>query len=154
MKTSYCRSTILGELLRKPDVETRYSWDDALKAAAIAIEKYSDDEMIAVNYNNLAYFNTSEKFAALDVAAAERYLDELIKRIPETQWDPVFPEFFHTKGCVLLAKYEQTKESAILREAYAAASEAVRLFPDKREHKTLKETIEALIANPISLISQ
>lgn len=100
--------------------------------------------MEAVNYNNLAFCHSSDSFVGVNLELAEQYLHELTKRIPETDWDPNYAEFFHTKGCVLLAKFRAVEDVAIILEAYKAAMKAFELFPEKPEHRELKETIEDL----------
>jgi tetratricopeptide (TPR) repeat protein len=140
------RSIIIIDLLTNETSNTNdYAWKDVVEAAKQAIEMFTkaqDSDMVAVNYNNLAWAYSSQKLAGLNPGAAEQHLNELIRRIPETQWDPNYPEFFHTKGSVLLAKFLTMKEPSMLINAYTSALKAFKLFPEKSEHRELKESIE------------
>jgi tetratricopeptide (TPR) repeat protein len=141
----HCRSIVLWDLLRKNEATSNGRWKEVIDAADQAIElftKAKDKEMAAVNCNNVAYVYAADYAEGLDAGLAEKYLKCLIRSIPEPDWTPKFPEFYHTKGSVLLTKFLISKESATLIEAYDAAVHAFELFPEKREHRELKETLE------------
>jgi tetratricopeptide (TPR) repeat protein len=141
----HARSIIIGDLLARRQSHD-YEWKDVIEAAKQSIELFKhakDNDMVAVNYNNLAFAHSSESLAGLDVDLAVEYLQELIRRIPETEWDPNYPEFFHTKGSVLHAQYLAIRDPQLLIDAHKAAARAYELFPEKIEHRELKELIES-----------
>ncbi len=144
----HCRSIIISDVLRSPDAAgvalPPSGWADVVENARIAIKHYSsemDTDMIAVNFNNLAYFYSSDIHAGLNLDEAERNLRELTKRIPEKDW-ALYPEFYHTKGTVLHAKFLATEDAALLVEAYKAAEKAIEIYPEKAEHGALRKTIK------------
>jgi len=140
----HARSIIICDLLTTGGGDG-FGWKDVVDGAKQSIEYFKtakDNDMIAVNCNNLAYAHSSESLAGLDLEVSVHYLNELIQRIPETEWDP-YPEFFHTKGSVLLAQFFATKDPKLLVEAHVAAAKAYELFPEKAEHAELKELIES-----------
>jgi len=139
------RSIVIWDFLAKYPNETDYVWRDVVEAAERAIELFSkaeDRDMVAVNYNNLACAYSSNSLAGVDSDIAVRYLGELVQRIPEAQWDPDYPEFYHTKGGVLLATFLTDKDESVLIDAYEAAMKAFNMFPEKLQHRELKEMIE------------
>jgi hypothetical protein len=141
----HARSIIICDLLTKGGNDG-YEWKDVVDGAKQSIEYFKiakDNDMVAVNCNNLAFAHSSESLAGLDVDVSLHYLNELIRRIPENEWDPNYPEFFHTKGSVLLAQFYVTKEPKLLIESYEAATKAYNLFPEKAEHRELIELIES-----------
>lgn len=141
----HCRSVIaLSQLDRLPEKSTaNYSGiiDDTLQA----IERFSNNlRMRAVCYNNMAYYLSEGDIGMVDVRSAEEYLQKLTELIPEPQWDP-YPEFFHTKGAVLYAKFLEDKSKSLdtLKEAFEAAKTAQKRYP-KDQHEKLISLIKGL----------
>jgi tetratricopeptide (TPR) repeat protein len=98
--------------------------------------------MAAVCYNNAAFYVSDTDFAMIDAAKARGYFERLVELIPETEWNPIYPEFFHTKGCVLYSSFLTSLEKLqLLREAQIAACQALELNPAKKEHKDLVKRI-------------
>jgi hypothetical protein len=140
-----CRSLLLYNSLIKSKDFTHDKWEEVTKDAQKAVELFlnkQDVDMVAVNYNNLAFFRSCYAFNIVNIDLAEKYLEELKKRIPEQDWTPRYPEFYHTKGGVLYASFLVTKNEETLKEAYKAAMEAFKLYPSKSEHVDLKNEIE------------
>jgi hypothetical protein len=152
----HCRSLVTYYQIKREGVSAKYDKGNVVQDALRAVELFSDDQdqdMIAVNYNNLAYnlitldsnrvlsFDELEKVDEESINLAEKNLVNLLEYIPEEKWNPRYPEFFHTKGTILCAKFLASKDESILQEALQAASIALKLFEKKKEHVDLKESI-------------
>jgi hypothetical protein len=59
----------------------------------------------------------------------------------------MYPEFFHTKGCVFYSQFLQSpvKNQKLLTEARAAAVKAVQVYPNKEEHDDLLKRIDTAL---------
>lgn len=115
--------------------------------AANIFKRKKDPDMEAASCNNLAFFLSAPERLVVDVDSADKYLQRLTDLIPESEWDPTYPEFFHTKGCVLLAKFltsakSGTPDVAVLTEANTNAMQAYNLYPEKTQHYELVTTID------------
>lgn len=131
-----------------------YTYGQAIESAMSALSGYrdrNDVEMMAVNYNNVAYFSSAPNSDAFDVRTARRYLRLLIKAIRQDKWDPAFPEFFDTEASVLLAWASQKRlsrhPSAALRAALAAQQaqeRAIRIY-SKEVYRTRLAAIKGLV---------
>lgn len=154
-KFLHCRSMIMLSLLHTNSEVKGYSYSDIVHDTQRALEEFSEDhdlsvqtEMLGVCHNNLAYYLSEPKFNLVDLASAEEHLRQLISYISEEKWD-LYPEFYHTKGCVLFKKFKDSSlpaDRTLLDEANAAAKRALKLFPKKHEHgelvQLIKETYE------------
>jgi hypothetical protein len=151
----HCRSVISLDLLNIREKETkqpekRQKYEIILQDAFSALERFSHAEkslMSAVCHNNIAYFLSDPEFGLLDANEAGQHFQELTRLISETEWDPVYPEFFHTKGCVFYSKFLQSpaKNQNLLTEARAAAAKAVHVYPNKEEHDDLLKRIDTAL---------
>lgn len=147
----HCRSVIMLSLLDSQPKEEKGSYKPVVEDTEDAIRKFSraldlpmSNHRLGVCYNNLAYYLSERDFNLVDVNAAEAHLLKLKEEIPEDDWDPAFPEFFHTKGCVLYSKFLESPaplNRVFLDEAFKAAQKALILFPIKEEHNELVRTI-------------
>jgi len=139
----HCRSLITQSWLETEGGEQSRSFQDVIddtNAAITCFTKERNKLMVAVCHNNAAYYFSDLDVNHINIALAEQHLEQLTKRIPETRWDPTFPEFFHTKGSVCYAKFllhPSPSNSAPLHEAYRSAKKAFDLDPEKEQHKNL-----------------
>lgn len=109
-------------------------------------KREKDPGMEAACCNNLAFFLSAPESLVVDVDSADKYLQRLTELISESEWDPTYPEFFHTKGCVLLAKFLTSARSGapeveVLADANKYAARAYYLYPEKPQHSDLVTTI-------------
>ena len=146
----HCRSVIILDLItlqKNQGKQQTHSHQSIANDTLAAIERFSREDsplLSAVCYNNLAYYRSDPEFEMVNVELAEEYFGELVKRIPETGWDPIYPEFFHTKGCVYYSKAcmsSSEEKQKYLDEARAAAEKALELYPKKEEHDALLKRI-------------
>lgn len=141
----HLRSMITQSLLESDPQDTSQSFLDVLADTEDAIKAFSTvpgDWMVAVCHNNAAFYLSDPGINLVNVALAEEHLQELIRRIPENTWNPLFPEFFHTKGSVFYSKFiADVEKREFLDEAYKAAKRASELHPTKDQHKALLHTI-------------
>ncbi|MCA1565666.1 MAG: hypothetical protein LC803_08500 [Acidobacteria bacterium] len=143
---SHCRSMIRFSLLEDGKDHTEV-FRNVLADTYASIDKFSNENnplMVAVCYNNAAYYLSDPDLKIVDVQKAEQHLSELTKRIPEDTWEPIYPEFFHTKGCVYYSKFitlRQAESEELLHEAYKAAKKAYALHPQKDQHIRLVDKL-------------
>ena len=91
---------------------------DALKAIELYSEKGEENrEFIGANYNNLTYLYTVKAQTAADgeaarecLAKARECMNALREWVPEEEWVPISPNYFHTDA--LLDYYEAINGSA------------------------------------------
>jgi hypothetical protein len=112
-----------------------------MESALRALRGYSeqnDKEMMAVNYNNVAYLSSLPTSDVYDLARAKQYFRLLTKAISKDKWDPAFPEFFDTEACVLLARASQKKGTRhisvalkVARAALRAEQQAIKIYNKK-----------------------
>jgi hypothetical protein len=162
--------------LKKRPEETTPTLDEAILAARTAIQLYvktarndDNDEVIAANYNNLAYFlawrvemyqvespDLREVFKlktqeSLD--GARDALDHLKDLIHKEDWeDTRHPEFFHTEAyleyqefTVAFSEGELDTAESKLNNAKREIDLSIRLFPEGPaldEYRALRERIE------------
>ncbi len=131
--------------------------DDAIADAKQAIKLYESDkrnaDVIAANYNNLAYFYAWKvRSNQFDIRTNRTFLDqsraaltELEKVIDKTRWDPQHPEYFHTEAYLeyteflMLSPMKRRKAEldSILQRANRAIVRATSLYPDGPEYQEL-----------------
>jgi hypothetical protein len=149
----HCRSAIRVSLLDKQPDQDSFSYNEIVDDTLAAIRDFSSSydfpvlrhRLEGVCYNNLACYFSESEFKMVNVPLAEDYLAKLTTEIPEEDWDPAFPEFFHTKGSVLYAKFLTSPladNRKYLDEAYRSAVKAFNIYPEKTEHSSLLKTIE------------
>ena len=147
----HCRSVITLDLMtlqKKQGKQQTYIYQDVVDDTLSAVERFTREDsspLSAVCYNNLAYYLSDPEFKMVNVALAEEYFGELVKRIPETEWGTVYPEYFHTKGCVYYSKFilsPSEENQKYLDEALASATTAHELYPIKEEHGDLLKRID------------
>ncbi|HKR11606.1 MAG TPA: tetratricopeptide repeat protein [Pyrinomonadaceae bacterium] len=150
----HCRSVILLDLLTLKEKETTVQqqseeYGTVLHDTLLALERLPAEQtlMRAVCHNNVAYYLSDPQFGLLDSDRAQQHFQKLARFLPEAKWDPVYPEFFHTKGCVFYAKFLESpaENQKLLADARAAAFKAVDLYPRKAEHDDLLKRIESAL---------
>ena len=92
-----------------------YTWRHALEKAELALSLYKKRagdlrEELGVMYNNLAYLQSYQVYTPIyNLDLAEQNLKLLEKTIPKIEWDPLYPEYFHTSAHL---RFEYFKEIA------------------------------------------
>lgn len=155
----HVRSLIMFTVVRGSDEQ---DWDQVIASAEKAREIFNrkkDADMEAVCCNNLAFFLSRPDAAVSEVERVDKYFQRLIQLIPEDEWDPIYPEFFHTKACVLLAKFRSSSksdaaETRLLMEAHAYAAKAYDLYPAKPQHYQLLRIINDVARDASVVLTQ
>jgi hypothetical protein len=151
-----------------------YQIVDAISYARAAVDNYQrelreekldNEDVIAANYNNLAYFltlnvsdmNTHTEGERLTLeqgrqrlTRARIYLTKLKELIVKDRWAPDHPEYFHTEAfleyqeCLmdLFGKKDKAYMLAKLAHAEREINKALELYPKGWKYQTLKEQIE------------
>jgi hypothetical protein len=150
-KFFHCRSLFILSLIEGEPNQTTYAYKHSVADVEQAIKEFSNDhhffllnDMLGVCHNNLAYYFSDPAFDLVDVAAAERHLNELMHYIGEEKWD-AFSEFYHTKSSVMYRKFVTSpliENRAILDEALKSATRACELYQEKPEHGELLKVIK------------
>ncbi len=136
-----------------------YSPATAISASTRAVELLSRkqesrhrDDALGANYNNLAFFQILwPETDAYDVAGARSSLERLKAAVPKIDWEPTFPEYYHTEAAVELNEAlmlrSEGKGPGLVREKLLAAqreiSHAIRMVPEKPSYQLLRDTIVA-----------
>jgi tetratricopeptide (TPR) repeat protein len=132
---------------------------DGLKAVMLYKRRQKkDQEMLAANYNNLAYFYAYDRAGSyFDLIKARDCLENLKKCVPKNDWDPLFPEYLHTEAHVEYEEFlagiadaqSQKERRNLIRKVKFAAEDirqAVDLYPDKPLYRELKKNIDRALA--------
>ena len=116
-------------------------------------EEPKDEQMLAVNFNNLAFvsaFDDGGDRSAFNLERARGALENLKTFLPKSKWKPLYPEYYHTEAHLELKEAEsafqagdRNRVESKLRWGYQDAKIAAELFSDKDEHQ---KTLELIIA--------
>ncbi|HEY9231417.1 MAG TPA: hypothetical protein VIS78_04705, partial [Blastocatellia bacterium] len=161
---------------RSPESPCPYQIVDAIILARAAVDNYQrelhekkweNEDVIAANYNNLAYFltlNVSDMKERGD-AGGERltleqgrqrllrariYLTKLKELVAKDYWAPNHPEYFHTEASLeyqeclmdLFGKKDKVYMIEKLTHAEREINKALELYPKGPKYQQLKELIE------------
>lgn len=81
-----------------------YTLRDVTEELKTALTLYQKDEALYVEelgaiYNSLAYFYSYDRYDDIyDLSTAQRYMSHLKDTVSKDQWDPIYPEYFHTEA--------------------------------------------------------
>lgn len=159
-----CLNTYSWMFNEKQSSDCPHNIWDAIEDARKAIELYKKDEVgnrevIAVNYNNIAYFLafavTKEKenpYRASELLKEARQALKILKDlVPKPEgWIPIHPEYFHTEAYLeyqeFVTGFTLAEDVVKLKEKLERAKEeidiAIQLYEDGPEYKVLKDEIE------------
>jgi len=107
-------------------------------------------DTLAANYNNLAFFCTYQvDNEGYSVSRGRRAIDTLKNLVPKIDWEPMFPEYYHTEALVelheaLMLRAEGAPGGEVrakLQAAYREIANALRMVPEKDTYQHLRETI-------------
>ncbi|MEN3326828.1 MAG: hypothetical protein V7638_1635 [Acidobacteriota bacterium] len=145
-----------------PSTEPRsVTIDDAIADAEQAIKLYESDkrnaDVVAANYNNLAYFYAWKvRNNQFDLKTNRHVLDqsraalkELERVVDKAHWDPQHPEYFHTEAYLEYAEFlmlspmkrRKAELDSILRRARRAIVRATSIYPEGPEYQELLDEI-------------
>jgi hypothetical protein len=121
----------------------RYSLADIGADLTLARDLYSKSpdrptDAVAVLSNDLAFIHcVDSRDGAYSIEIAPKYLTDLESILPESSWDPEYPEYFHTKALVEMGRFLAARSNdddrvprRHLEEARRLARMAEKLSPE------------------------
>jgi len=122
----------------KQDGECPYTLGDVVQEAEVALSLYENlpdnaREELGVMYNDLAYLRSFDpRSTVYDLKIAEENLIRLKQTIPKSEWDPFYPEYFHTEAHLHFEQFKMNlphadspESSRILKELVVSAREDI-----------------------------
>jgi hypothetical protein len=66
--------------------------------------------IISLHYNNIAWLRCRDwRSKEYNLGEAQAMMDHLLSALPESEWLPEFPEYFHTKACIAFEEFRACK---------------------------------------------
>lgn len=128
---------------------------DAETAAGLygAIGEEISRQLAAANHNNIAYWSALMRDdPAFDLARARHALGRLKALLPRREWDPLFPEYFHTEAflefreaeaAVAVGDPDRARQKATL--GLEQILEACRLDPHDTDYRDLRDDLQRFL---------
>lgn len=128
---------------------------DAERASAmyLIVGDEISKQLAAANYNNVAYWcSLLRDDEAFDLERGRRALEQLKVLLPRKEWEPLFPEYFHTEAFLEFREAEAALKADDLERARQKAErgleqirEACRLDPPDAEYRDLRDDLQSLV---------
>jgi hypothetical protein len=126
------------EWLREQQSSCPYTLSDVVQQTELALSLYQNQadtlkEELGVIHNDLAYLRSFDPQSGVyDLTIAEENLFRLKNAIPKGEWDPFYPEYFHTEAHLRfeqfnakVSKEDRPETSDILKELIESARENI-----------------------------
>ncbi len=128
----------------------------SIQHALMLYQRYSPSnrELVAICHKDLALFHSEQSASELFAPEVARQdLAKLSLVIPEDEWYPMYPEFYHAKAQVLLAgSIDSNENRSAFREAHNAMLVAISLYNKPAFVSTLKEVERKLTGSSVPRI--